>query len=211
MSISVVIADPYPVMLDGLSRTLAAEPGVEVQACVRDGDAALSAVMQHEPDILVLDLNLPGKNGLALLQDLQASGLRTRPLVFTGAPIRDVVRAIDLGVRGLVAKDKSGQTLQRCLHTVHQGGQWLDKDLTMMTVNHLLGREKRNGAIAKLLTAREITVAKMVTEGWPNKKIASKLCISEGTTKLHLHHIYQKLNCSGRMGLMLYMQENGLN
>lgn len=52
-------------------------------------------------------------------------------------------------------------------------------------------------------------MARMVTEGWPNKKIASKLCISEGTAKLHLHHIYQKLNCPGRMALMLYMQEHG--
>lgn len=211
MSIRVVIADPHPVMLEGLSSVLEHEPGIDIQARVQDGDAALSAVVEHQPDILLMDLNLSGKSGLALLQELQATGARTRPLVFTGAPIRDVVRAIDLGVRGLVAKDKSGQTLRRCLHAVHEGGQWLDKDLTMMTVNHLLGREKRNGAIARLLTAREITVAKMVTEGWPNKKIASKLCISEGTTKLHLHHIYQKLNCSGRMGLMLYMQENGLN
>lgn len=211
MSISVVIADPHPVMLEGLSSVLGHESGIDIKACVQDGDAALSAVVQHAPDILLMDLNLPGKNGLTVLQELQESGVKTRPLVFTGAPIRDVVRAIDLGVRGLVAKDKPGQTLRRCLHAVHEGGQWLDKDLTMMTVNHLLGREKRNGAIARLLTAREITVAKMVTEGWPNKKIASKLCISEGTTKLHLHHIYQKLNCSGRMGLMLYMQEHGLN
>ncbi len=100
--------------------------------------------------------------------------------------------------------------LARCIHTVHQGDKWLDRDLTMKTMSLLLEQQKKNAKASSLLTPREMTVARMVTEGWPNKKIASKLFISEGTAKLHLHHIYQKLNCPGRMSLQRYMQENGL-
>ena len=79
----------------------------------------------------------------------------------------------------------------------------------MKTVSMLMDMQKSQGQTIQALTPREVAVARMVTEGWPNKKIASKLCISEGTAKLHLHHIYQKLNCRGRMALMLYMQQHG--
>jgi DNA-binding NarL/FixJ family response regulator len=78
------------------------------------------------------------------------------------------------------------------------------------SVTMLMERERTREKVTRLLTPREADVARMVTEGWPNKKIASKLSISEGTAKLHLHHIYQKLNCSGRMALMLYMHRHGL-
>jgi DNA-binding NarL/FixJ family response regulator len=89
---------------------------------------------------------------------------------------------------------------------VHQGDKWLDRDLTMKTMSLLLEQQKKTAKASSLLTPREMMVARMVTEGWPNKKIASKLFISEGTAKLHLHHIYQKLNCPGRMSLQRYMQ-----
>ncbi len=79
----------------------------------------------------------------------------------------------------------------------------------MKTVSLLLGRERDGLRASRRLTPREVDVARMVTQGWPNKKIANQLSISEGTAKLHLHHIYQKLNCSGRMALMLYMQQHG--
>ena len=70
--------------------------------------------------------------------------------------------------------------------------------------------KKKNTQASHLLTPRELTIARMVTEGWPNKKIATKLFISEGTAKLHLHHVYQKLSCPGRMSLQRFMQEQGL-
>ena len=127
-----------------------------------------------------------------------------------GEPIKDVMQAIDLGVQGLVSKDKPKEFLDRCIRAVHNGNKWLDEDLAMKAVTHLLERKKNGNVIEQLLTTREMAVAKLVTEGWPNKRIASKLSISEGTAKLHLHHIYQKLNCSGRMALVLHMQKNGL-
>jgi DNA-binding NarL/FixJ family response regulator len=130
--------------------------------------------------------------------------------VFTGASIGEVLRVIDMGVPGLVSKDKSRQVLARCIKLVHDGGKWLDRDLSMKSMSLLLEQQKKNSQASQLLTPRELTVARMVTEGLPNKKIASQLFISEGTAKLHLHHIYQKLNCPGRMSLQRFMQEHGL-
>jgi DNA-binding NarL/FixJ family response regulator len=210
MCIDLVLADPYPMMLEGLSHVFHESPDFAVKSCVRDGDAALRALQQHQPDILVLDLSLSDRSGLALLEEIKTHKLPTRPVVFTGAPIGEVMRALDLDVPGLVSKEKSKHVLMRCIKSVQDGGKWLDRDLTVKTMSLLLEQQKKNAHASHLLTPREMAVARMVTEGWPNKKIASKLFISEGTAKLHLHHIYQKLNCPGRMSLQRYMQEHGL-
>ncbi len=210
MSIDLVLADPYPVMLEGLTHVFEDTSDFSVKSCVRNGDEALQAVRQFQPHILVMDLSLSQRNGLALLEEIKSQQLPTRPVVFTGAPIGEVMRALDLGVPGLVSKEKSSHVLTRCIKSVHEGGTWLDRDLSVKTMSLLLEQQKKNATASQLLTPRELTVARMVTEGWPNKKIASKLFISEGTAKLHLHHIYQKLNCPGRMSLQRYMQEHGL-
>ncbi len=207
--IHLVVADPHPVMLDGLTSHLQACPDMKVCASVRDGDAAWEAVLRHHPDVLVLDLDLPRRNGLDLIAGLQHEHLPTRPVVFTSEPVREVMRALDLGVRGLVAKHQPHEALEHCIRQVHAGEPCLDQDLTMKTVSMLMGRHRDGLEGTQRLTPREVDVARMVTQGWPNKKIASKLSISEGTAKLHLHHIYQKLNCRGRMALMLYMQQHG--
>ncbi len=207
--IHLVVADPHPVMLDGLTSHLQACPDMKVCASVRDGDAAWEAVLRHHPDVLVLDLDLPRRNGLDLIAGLQHEHLSTRPVVFTSEPVREVMRALDLGVRGLVAKHQPHEALEHCIRQVHAGEPCLDQDLTMKTVSMLMGRHRDGLEGTQRLTPREVDVARMVTQGWPNKKIASKLSISEGTAKLHLHHIYQKLNCRGRMALMLYMQQHG--
>lgn len=210
MCIDLVLADPYPMMLEGLSHVFQESPDFSVKSCVKDGDAALKALLQYQPDILVLDLSLSERSGLALLEEIKTHKLPTRPVVFTGAPIGEVMRALDLDVPGLVSKEKSKHVLMRCIKSVQEGGKWLDRDLTVKTMSLLLEQQKKNTQASHLLTPREMAVARMVTEGWPNKKIASKLFISEGTAKLHLHHIYQKLNCPGRMSLQRYMQEHGL-
>jgi DNA-binding NarL/FixJ family response regulator len=210
MSIELVLADPHPVLLEGLSQVFQECPEFVVKACASTGDDALAAVKKHEPDILVLDVSLANRSGWSVLEDMKQHHARTRPVVFTDAPIDDVMRVIDSGVPGLVGKDKSRQELARCIQAVHAGHKWLDRDLTLKTMSVLMAQQKKKPALVTPLTPRELTVARMVTEGLPNKKIASQLFISEGTAKLHLHHIYQKLQCPGRMSLQRYMQDNGL-
>lgn len=210
MCIDLVLADPYPVMLDGLNLMFRDSADFSVKSCVSQGDAALQAVMQYQPAILVMDLSLTKSSGLSLLQALQSMDIKTRPVIFTNACISQVLQALDLGVQGLVSKEKTRQVLAHCIQSVHEGDRWLDPDLSMKTMTLLLQEKKQNAHASHLLTPRELMVARMVVEGWPNKKIASKLFISEGTAKLHLHHVYQKLNCPGRMSLQRFMQEHGL-
>lgn len=121
MCIDLVLADPYPVMLEGLTHVFQDSSDFSVKSCVRNGDEALQALQQFQPHILVMDLSLSQRNGLALLEEIKAQNLRTRPVVFTGAPIGEVMRALDLDVPGLVSKEKSRQILTRCIKSVHEG------------------------------------------------------------------------------------------
>lgn len=205
-----VLADPHPVMLDGLRTHLQDCPDLKVLDTVQDGSAAWKAVQQNRPAFLVMDLPLAGRNGFELIEALREEGELTRPILFTSAPVAEVTRAIEMGVRGVVSKRRPHEALVQCIRQVRQGQMSLDQDLLVRSVSLLIDRERQREVIARQLTPREVDVARMVTQGWPNKKIASKLSISEGTAKLHLHHIYQKLNCPGRMALMLYMQRHGL-
>lgn len=207
--ISLVLADPHPVTLDGLRSHLQTFSDLRVLDGVSDGDAAWQSVQLHRPDFLVLDLELPRRNGLNLIEALRDQACKTRPIVFTSAPVGLVMRAIDLGVQGVVSKCRPRDVLVQCIRQVSHGQMSLDQDLLLKSVPVYSELERGREQVSKLLTPREVDVARMVTEGWPNKKIASKLSISEGTAKLHLHHIYQKLNCPGRMALMLYMHRHG--
>lgn len=209
MAIKIVLADPHPVVLEGLAYIFDDEDGFIVKSSVRDAESALKAVIEFKPDILVTELILENKTGFELIREIKKNGLKTHPVVFTGACIRHVTQAIDMGISGLVSKNKSKQVLIQCIESVHAGKNWLDKDLTVHMMAHLLDKTAIRVSLPDVLTAREMVVAEMVSEGLPNKKIAQKLLITEGTTKLHLHHIYQKLNCSGRMALALHMKNNG--
>jgi DNA-binding NarL/FixJ family response regulator len=210
MSISLVIAEPHPMTLLGMTKIFQNNPEFEIKGLAHDGDEAIKAVEACHPDVLLTELYMPKRSGLQLIQDVQQSGNGTKTVIFTSAAISEVMKAIDLGVPGLVSKDKDEEYLTRCLQKVASGEQWLDQDLATSAVNHLVARKKQNGQITAVLTPRELCVAKMVLEGWPNKRIASKLFLSEGTVKLHLHHIYKKLDITGRMELVLYMQKNGI-
>jgi hypothetical protein len=198
MCIDLVLADPNPMMLEGMTHVFEASPEFSVKASESSGEAVLQALEQHQPHILVVDLSLTHRGGLALLQEMQTRKWKTRAVVFTGAALGDVLNAVDLDVAGLVSKEKNRHVLMRCIHVVHRGGRWLDRDLT-------------DKSFAHLLTPRELSVARLVTAGLPSKTIASQLLISEGTAKLHLHRVYQKLNCSGRMALQRLLHEHGVN
>ncbi|WP_245912731.1 response regulator transcription factor [Limnohabitans curvus] len=211
VAIDLVLADPHPVVLDGLLHIFQNMDGFSVKSCATDAESALKAVMEFKPDVLITELILQNKTGLVLIEEIQKKALKTHAVVFTGACIRDVCKAIDLGVQGMVSKDKPKHVLAQCIQSVYAGKKWLDKDLTLHTLTHLLDKKTIHASLPEVLTAREMVVAKMVSEGLPNKKIAQNLYITEGTTKLHLHHIYQKLNCPGRVALALHIQSNGLN
>ena len=212
MAIRLVLADDHPVVLAGLKDYFSAEPDLEILACVRNGDEALDAVRRLRPDVLVLDLRMPVKDGLTVLQQMKSEQLPTSVVILTAHNSDDAVEsAVRLGARGVMLKDVAPTLLVECVREVHAGRKWLERGLATRAVEKLLERESGIHARQEALTRREIEVARMAAEGLSSKLIARKLSITEGTAKIHLHHVYEKLKINGRMALVRYMRSMQLD
>jgi len=210
MPIRLVLADDHPLILEALETLFRAE-GFEVVAVCTDGNEALQAVRQHRPDILVLDLRMPGKSGLDVLREMAAEALPTRTVLLT-ATIEDaeVVEALRLGVGGVVLKEMAPASVVLCVRKVHAGEPWLEKKSAARALDKLIRRESGAREVAGLLTTRELEIVRMLCRGLRNKEIATQLVISEHTVKVHLRNIYAKLEVDGRLALMRYAEDKGL-
>ena len=176
-----------------------------------NSDTAIQAVISHRPDILLLDLKMPKMGGLMVLRELQKQKLPIKVVVLTAALDEDeVLEAIQLGVRGVVLKEMAPQLLIQCIRKVYGGGEWLEKNSVSRALEKILKRETAMQHVNLVLTPREIDLIKLVANGYSNKKIAEQRHISEGTVKVHLHNIFDKLQVKSRVALTLYAQNKGL-
>lgn len=211
MTINLILTDDHPLVLNGLKQLFSTEPDFNIIACCENGDEALKAVRQQQPDILTLDLQMPRMSGLAVLRELQQEDLPTKVIILTAAlDENEVLEAIRLGVRGVILKEMAPQLLIQCIRIVHAGGEWLEKQSVRRALEKLLRREVGMQEITNILTPREIDLVRQVANGLSNKHIAQKLHISEGTVKVHLHRVFEKLDVKSRVSLTLYAQKNGL-
>jgi DNA-binding NarL/FixJ family response regulator len=208
--VRVVLADDHPIVLGGLEQLFESEPGFEVLATAATGAEALEAVRLHKPDVLVLDLRMPDKTGIDVLRELRAERSPTRVVILTASASDDVLEAIRMGVEGVVLKDMATQLLVRCVRAVHAGNKWIEKVLATRALDSLLARQSGERGAVAALTRRELEVARLIAQGFSNKAVAAKLSITEGTAKLHVHHVYEKLGLDGRMALARFLRFEGL-
>jgi DNA-binding NarL/FixJ family response regulator len=221
--IRIVVADDHPIFRDGLCRLLALEPDFEVVAQAQDGRQVLDVLQQHEPDILLLDLKMPGLDGLATLQRLQSGKHKTRVIVLTASEDKnEFVQAMKLGTSGIVLKQSATDLLIKSIRKVNAGEIWLDSNTTAAVMRQFAtgadeapaggtppssSRERERS----LLSQREREIVALVAQGFKNKEMAEKMFISEQTVKNHLHNIFDKLGVSDRLELALYAIHNNLH
>lgn len=213
MTVNLVLCDDHPVVLAGLDSLFRLEQDFQVLARCINGEEALAAVRQHNPDILVLDLHIPGPggDGLEILRTLRREKLPTKAVMLAAALEEDeIVEALQLGVRGVVLKELAPQLLVECIRKVYAGEQWLDKQLSNLALEALLRRETAGRARSSVLSPRETEIVRMVAGGLGNRELAERLGVSEGTIKIHLHNIYKKLKVHSRLELVLHAQANKL-
>jgi DNA-binding NarL/FixJ family response regulator len=211
VSIRLVVTDDHPIVLQGLRHFFECQNDFEVVATCADGPATLHAVRVKQPDVLVLDLRMPGEGGLDVLRGLAQEGARCRTVLLTAAITdADALEAVRLGVVGLVLKESAPDTLLACIRRVHEGGEWIDRDTASRAARRAIAREDPARDAAETLTPREIEIVRMVAQGLRNRVIAERLSISEGTVKVHLHNIYEKLGVDGRLELVLCAQQKRL-
>ena len=204
---TIVVADDHPLMLDAVAG-LFQPPAFQVLARCQDGLQARNAIQEHRPDLAVLDVHMPRFTGLELLAQARAEGWSTKILLLTaGLEPEPIVEAIRLKVDGLILKGAGADVLVRAAETVAGGTQWIDRE-AMGQVIGILAEPPKADAIA--LTPREIDVVRLVAQGRRNKEIARDLGISEGTVKMHLHNLYEKLSVSSRTELAILARERKL-
>jgi DNA-binding NarL/FixJ family response regulator len=209
--IRVVVADDHPIVLQGLQQLFARQGDIEVVACCTDAAEARAAVLSQRPDVLVLDLRMPGQTGLDLLRTLAEERSSCRAVLLTAAIREDeVVDAVKLGAMGIVLKESPPETLVECIRRVHSGDSWIDRQTAARAFQTVVDRQAATDQLTEVLTPREIEIIKMVAQGLRNRVLAERLSISEGTVKVHLHNIYEKLGVDGRLELVLFAQQKGL-
>ncbi len=195
--IRIALADDHLIFLDALRALLSLETDMEIVAQAQDGAGALEMLNDAQPDILLLDLKMPGLDGLAALHHVQRRRWKTRIIVLTASEDeRDYAQAIQLGASGFVLKQEATEVLIEAIRKTYRGEMWTP---------HAPKRAARRDESDFPLTEREKQVADLVAQGLMNKEIAKKIFISEQTVKNHLHNIFEKLGVSDRLELALYL------
>ncbi len=206
---SVLICDDHPLILRGLATLLAGDDQLEVVATPRDGNEALAAVRELCPDLALLDVSMPGIDGIGVLKILNEERWPTRVVLLTASIGDDqLLEAISAGVAGVILKESASETLLHCLRIVSQGGRWLPPELIQPAISRR-AMTRRQSSPFEGLTKREREVAQRIAEGNSNRDVAAALGMSEGTVKIHLHNIYAKLEIDNRTALAIIYARRG--
>nr|BFF27154.1 response regulator transcription factor [Glycomyces mayteni] len=205
--IRVLIADDHPVVRDGLRGMFARGGDIEVVGEAADGREAVDRALALEPDVVLMDLRMPGTDGVAAIRELGARGAAARVLVLTTYDTdSDVLPAIEAGAAGYLLKDASPEELRRAIRAAHEGGTVLAPSVASV----LMARVRRPGpAAAGPLSERELEVLALIAKGRSNREAAQALFISEATVKTHLVHVYAKLEVNDRAAAVAAAYERG--
>src|SRR5258707_626675 len=179
--IRVLLADDHAIFRDGLRKLLDSDEDITIVGEAQNGAECIKLLAKLKPDILLLDLRMPDKDGLAVLEEVNFDTLPTRVVVLTAAEDdRDVVRAMRLGARGVVLKQSATDLLVKSIHRVHAGEIWLDNRMTA-EVMKAFSKSSESGPRREkpLLSDREKEIVQLVAQGFRNKEIGEKLFISE--------------------------------
>lgn len=199
-AIRLVLAEDQGMVLGAFASLLGLEPDVEVVATARDGDEALAAVLAHRPDVLLTDIEMPGRTGLDVAAELQRRRDPTRVLIVTTfARSGYLRRALDAGVTGYVLKDAPIARLLDAVRRVHAGHRVIDPELAVAAWETV-----------DPLTDRERDVLRLAADGHPNAELAARLHLAEGTVRNYLSNTIAKLGARNRTDAVRLAQERGL-
>jgi DNA-binding NarL/FixJ family response regulator len=202
--IKVLIADRCPVVVQGLRNLLEAQHDFKIVACCNDGMVCIEAIRSLRPDIAILEVSMPGLTGLEILRIVNSEGFSTRVVFFTAfVADSELIESAAAGVYGVILKDAALEFMVKSLQQVADGRRLFplpSPNLPLPSPNQV----SRGQSVFRVLTAltdREHQIMCLVCEGLSNKGIGRRLNITDGTIKVHLHHIYEKLEISNRTAL----------
>ncbi|MFI7708430.1 response regulator [Nonomuraea sp. NPDC049480] len=202
--IRLIVVDDHPIVRDGLRGMFTGEPGFEVVGVAGDGARAVSLAEELRPDVILMDLRMPGTDGVTAIRRLAERGSTARILVLTTYDTdSDVLPAIEAGATGYLLKDAMPEELLRAVRAAARG----EAVLSPSVATRLISRVR---APSDPLSARELEVLALIARGSTNREAASRLFVSEATVKSHLLHIYAKLGVNDRAAAVAVAFERGL-
>ncbi|MCX7745530.1 MAG: response regulator transcription factor [Clostridia bacterium] len=211
--IRVLIADDHSMVRQGLKQILELESDMAVVAQASNGEEAVKLARENGPDIILMDINMPGMNGLQAIKVLKEEVNPYKVIVLTIHQDREYLfKTLQMGADGYVLKDAESEVLIEAIRSVYRGQSYIQPNMTRELVREfnrvtLNEREKTDEGS---LTSREIEVLCLIAEGMINKEIAKKLYISEKTVKNHVSNIFKKLNVSDRTQAAIYAFKHNL-
>ncbi|HGM5489854.1 TPA: two-component system response regulator NarL [Serratia fonticola] len=206
---TILLIDDHPMLRNGVKQLISMDPQLQVIAEASNGEQGVELAEQHDPDLILLDLNMPGMNGLETLDRLRQTSLSGRVVVFSVSNHEDdVVNALKRGADGYLLKDMEPEELLKALHQAAAGQMVLSEALTPVLAASL--RENRPAAERDIqqLTPRERDILKLIAQGLPNKMIARKLTITESTVKVHVKHLLKKMKLKSRVEAAVWVLGN---
>ncbi len=205
--IRVLIADDHSMLRQGLKQILELEKDIIVVSLATNGSEAVQFAQEFRPDVILMDINMPGLNGLEAISEIKKKNLPAKIIVLTIHEDREYLfKTLQMGAEGYVLKDAETDVLVEAIRSVHAGNSFIQPNMTKELVkefNRVTMREN-NRREENNLTAREIEVLELIAEGMINKEIARQLFISEKTVKNHVSNIFKKLNVSDRTQAAIY-------
>lgn len=207
-TIQVIVADDHPLIRSGIRTILAAHPEYSLLRDAKCGEQVIDFCRQLQPDILILDLNMPGPSPVSIVSTLRTECPDLKVVILTADGPNHLVRQlISLGVQGYVLKDEDLDTLLHAMQTVYQGGFWFSHEINEKLRGWLTGLPD---ATVDLLSCRELEVLQQMAQGSTNEVIAQALGISDRTTRYHVEQIRQKLQVENRTEAVVKALKLGL-
>ncbi len=205
MMAQIAIVDDHPIFLDGMAQFLSSH-GHDVVFCARSVSEAIARLQADQPDLLILDVSMKDGGGLAILSAIRESGSNV-PVIFMTVHIRpdQTLEAIKLGVDGVVLKDSDPKDLLACINEVLDGNKSISPTVMEQALVHSISAPSNETNSLAALTERELEIAGLIRAGLRNREIAARCGLTEGTVKVHLHSIFQKLGIKSRSELIIMM------
>ena len=208
--ISVMIADDHSMIREGLKQLLEFDGSIEVVGEASNGVECLEKLKECNPEVLLLDINMPEKNGIEVLKQIKKKKNEIKVLILTVHNEMDyLMKAVDIGVDGYILKDSESSELKRAIKAVRDGENYIQPSLIPALNSQLLSRDTDKDKIS-FLTNRELEVLVQVANGMFNKEIATNLNISERTVKNHISNIFKKIDVSDRTQAAVFAIKNNI-
>lgn len=207
-SIDVMIADDHSLMREGLKQLLELEVNIDVVAQAGDGKEALSQALKYNPDVVLLDINMPKMNGIEVLRRFRDLGIESKVIMLTIHEDREYLfETMNMGANGYILKDSDANSLIKAIKSVNNGGTYIQPSIKSILSDRRTNIDKESNEEllkVKSLTNREYEVLTLIAEGLNNRNIAERLYISEKTVKNHVSSIFKKLGVNDRIQAAIF-------